>query len=390
MPSAKRQNRHPRPISISSWLTPFFPPQKRHIASFLQAVNKGISTTPPTLITLRRNTPSIVTLPITALPNDVLLTWSCPLVSPCHTGALCPFLLYGSKTIPPTRLECKQLTMTRHRHHKSGSGPNHRRSRRRHLQRSPPTQALTISSFYTPLNRKRLTIWPFSCHRISHIQTPATTIDNTNDNVNTIPSDNTLLVITPSSPVSAGILPHDDDSTDPEVIFDHSDSDNISADDTSHSDMSNPPHVHPTFHPTTVHRPTRTLDISSYITQNAHGLRRRPRDTDGNIIPGGPFDYTCYEHLIASMKTKHLDIYFVQETWLEGDVFDEVINDYHVFRHTGDLGNHNFRGVAIVLSPRYHAGWKAAGARPPITTDAKGEFSSRFISITIKLDSHNK
>ncbi len=44
-----------------------------------------------------------------------------------------------------------------------------------------------------------------------------------------------------------------------------------------------------------------------------------------------PHDYTCYEHLIALMKTKSLDVYFVQETWLEGDVFDEVINGYHVF-----------------------------------------------------------
>jgi hypothetical protein len=53
------------------------------------------------------------------------------------------------------------------------------------------------------------------------------------------------------------------------------------------------------------------------------------------------------------MKTKSLDIYFVQETWLEGDAFDEVINSYHVFRHNKGKGNHNFCGVAIILSPRY-------------------------------------
>ncbi len=53
------------------------------------------------------------------------------------------------------------------------------------------------------------------------------------------------------------------------------------------------------------------------------------------------------------MKTKSLDIYFVQEMWSEGDVFDEVINGYHVFRHNGGKGNHNFRRVANILSPHY-------------------------------------
>jgi hypothetical protein len=133
-------------------------------------------------------------------------------------------------------------------------------------------------------------------------------------------------------------------------------------------------HVHsqtsPTFPPTTNKQPcpTRQLDISSFTSQNAHGLCCRPCDTDGNIIPHGPHDYTQYEHLITSMKTKNLDVYFVQETWLKGNVFDEVINGYHVFRNNGDLGNHNFCGIAIILSPQYYEGWKAAGATPPRTT----------------------
>ncbi len=90
------------------------------------------------------------------------------------------------------------------------------------------------------------------------------------------------------------------------------------------------------------------------------------------------------------MKTKSLDVYFVQETWLEGDTFDEVINGYHVFRHNGGKGNHNFCGVAIILSPRYHQGWKAAGARPLLTTDATGEFAGRYISINITLNSYDR
>ena len=117
------------------------------------------------------------------------------------------------------------------------------------------------------------------------------------------------------------------------------------------------------------------LDISTFATQNTHGLCRLPRDTDGKLITTEPYDYTRYEHLITMMKTKSLDVYFVQETWLEGDAFDEVINGYHVFRHNSGKDNHNFRGVAIILSPRYHKGWKDAGARPLLTTDVNSEFA---------------
>jgi hypothetical protein len=46
--------------------------------------------------------------------------------------------------------------------------------------------------------------------------------------------------------------------------------------------------------------------------------------------------------------------------------------------------------VAIVLSPRYYAGWKAAGAAPPITTNTASEFVGRFIGITIKLEIRDK
>ena len=117
---------------------------------------------------------------------------------------------------------------------------------------------------------------------------------------------------------------------------------------------------------------------------------RLPRDTDGKLITTEPYDYTRYEHLITMMKTKSLDVYFVQETWLEGDAFNEVINGYHDFRHNGRKGNHNFRGVAIILSPRYHKGWKDAGARPLLTTDVISEFAGRYISINITLSSHDR
>ncbi len=65
----------------------------------------------------------------------------------------------------------------------------------------------------------------------------------------------------------------------------------------------------------------------------------------------------------------------VKNTWLEEDEFDTVIGGYHVFRHNSPIDstgrNHLFRGVAIVLSPRYYLAWRAAGSPSPITTTAK-------------------
>jgi len=50
----------------------------------------------------------------------------------------------------------------------------------------------------------------------------------------------------------------------------------------------------------------RQLDISTFATQNTHGLRRLPQDTDGKLITTAPYDYTCYEHLITMIKPKAL------------------------------------------------------------------------------------
>ena len=90
------------------------------------------------------------------------------------------------------------------------------------------------------------------------------------------------------------------------------------------------------------------------------------------------------------MKVKCLDVYFLQDTWLEDGEFDVDIGGYHIFCHNGPNGNHLHHGVAIVLSPCYYAGWKAAGTAPLITTNTVSEFVGCFIGITIKLESNNK
>ena len=37
---------------------------------------------------------------------------------------------------------------------------------------------------------------------------------------------------------------------------------------------------------------TRQLNISTFVTQNTHGLRRLPRDSDGKLLTTAPYDYT--------------------------------------------------------------------------------------------------
>ncbi len=139
--------------------------------------------------------------------------------------------------------------------------------------------------------------------------------------------------------------------------------------------------------------PPSPMDISKINTQNAHGLWCRARDCDGNIIPNCQCDTTKLEHLIHKMRVDDIDAWLVQETWLEDDDFDTSIEGYHLFRHNSPIGatgcDHLFRGVAIILSPRYFLAWKAARSPTPITTHSTGEFAGRFIGLNLKFDCLN-
>ncbi len=85
--------------------------------------------------------------------------------------------------------------------------------------------------------------------------------------------------------------------------------DNKSIDDVNSND-NNDQETAPTYR-TVPHRPTppppRQLDISSFSTQNTHGLHQQPCDADGKPLIHKPHNYKHYKHLIVSMKTKHLD-----------------------------------------------------------------------------------
>ena len=134
MPSAQSRRRQPHTAVILPWSNPFFPPQKRRIANFLQV---GISSLPLSLFPLGRNgTTNRVSKAIAdAGPTP---SWYFPAVSPRSAGLVCPVFLYGAKMVPPTRAERQQKPASHRQHHAVGSGPNYRCSQRRLSQRTPP------------------------------------------------------------------------------------------------------------------------------------------------------------------------------------------------------------------------------------------------------------
>ncbi len=131
------------------------------------------------------------------------------------------------------------------------------------------------------------------------------------------------------------------------------------------------------------------MDICTIITQNVHGLWCRSRNGDGSIIPNCECDMTKLEYLVYRMHCDDIDAWLIQETWLEDDDFDTNIGGYHIFRTNSPIGetgrNHLFRGVTIILLPRFYQAWKSVGSPTPITTDTSGAFAGRFIGLPLKL-----
>ena len=136
MPSMQSSNRHPRIMAIFPWLIPFLSPQKRVVESFLREVNIGIRSVPIPLAILKWNT-TIDIISDEDSHDDGMHLWKCPPVSPHEAGVVCPLVLYGAKTVPPTRAERRHKTTIRRRHHTSGTGPNQCRTQQRHLKRNP-------------------------------------------------------------------------------------------------------------------------------------------------------------------------------------------------------------------------------------------------------------
>ena len=110
---------------------------------------------------------------------------------------------------------------------------------------------------------------------------------------------------------------------------------------------------------------TDEIQTVSVHTQNVQGLWRRARDENGEVIPNADRDTTKLNAIVARMKQQDIGAMCIQETWDEGDVFDEEINEFRIFRHNREPGeegrDHLFRGVALILSPKFNKAWRDAG-----------------------------
>ena len=89
------------------------------------------------------------------------------------------------------------------------------------------------------------------------------------------------------------------------------------------------------------------------------------------------------------MEEKGLDVYTVQETWLDGNM-DWDINGYHVFCHglPEQTCSRGQSGVAIILSPSLYKDYQDSGSPPPVYSPAdnavtKGRFIGRWFQIRV-------
>jgi exonuclease III len=92
-----------------------------------------------------------------------------------------------------------------------------------------------------------------------------------------------------------------------------------------------------------------------FYTQNVNGLKRSEK----------------IDHIIDRMRRQNVDVYLVQETWLEGDgqEFQQLeIGDYTAIFHGNSepTCSRGRGGVAIFLSKKGKRAWEKAGANKPV------------------------
>ena len=92
------------------------------------------------------------------------------------------------------------------------------------------------------------------------------------------------------------------------------------------------------------------------------------------------------------MSIRKIDVYLIQETWLDGDYVSEI-KGYTLFHHglKKQKCSRGQCGVGIILSPTFLQFYKDSGSKPPITISEENAFG-RFIgiSLTIKVKTDHK
>ena len=115
-------------------------------------------------------------------------------------------------------------------------------------------------------------------------------------------------------------------------------------------------------------------------TQNVQGLSGKDKRLESLMYP-----------IIDLMVDKNILAYCVQETWIVGNA-NTIVRKHMIFRHNREEREIVTRGrvtgvVAIVLSPIVVTAWRAAGAKPPITTHLQSKFVGRFLGLKLQLSS---
>ena len=121
--------------------------------------------------------------------------------------------------------------------------------------------------------------------------------------------------------------------------------------------------------------------LNVIYTQNVRGIFESAKDEKGKPIPGERC-YNKLEHLVTKMRRDNIDVYLIQETWDESDWIKEI-NGYTVLHHNNE-NKQSRTGVVIVLSPRFSAAWKQAGALDPLKTARGSTFDGRFIGVKLR------
>ena len=117
--------------------------------------------------------------------------------------------------------------------------------------------------------------------------------------------------------------------------------------------------------------------------QNCRGLFRLWKK---NGIPiKGTRTYSRKEYVLHLMIRKEIDIYLLNETWIEGNSDTDIGYGYYMFSHN-TVRKQDRTGVAIILSPRMVIAWKLAGGNAPKYCD---DFTGRFISIKLKFQAYD-
>ena len=90
--------------------------------------------------------------------------------------------------------------------------------------------------------------------------------------------------------------------------------------------------------------------------------------------------------MIDIMARKKIDVYCIQETWLDGDFIKEI-DGYTIFHHglKEQTCSRGQNGVAIILSPTFSKYYKLSGSLPPVIPQEDDISMGRFIGIKLDL-----